>query len=124
MSASNYLEAAWLNTLRNTAFSVTTCYVKLHLTDPGEDCTSGPALEDTRVACTFGAPSGGSMSNSAAVSWTNVSDTETYAYFSLWDTVGPSGGNALGSAALSTGRSVTTGDDAEFAIGALTWAVT
>lgn len=122
MSASNYLEAAWLNTLRNTSFSVTTCYVKLHLTDPGEDCTAGPAAETTRVACTFGAPSGGSMSNSAAVSWTNVSNTETYAWFSLWDA--STAGNALGSAVLTTSRSVTAGDDAEFAIGALTWAVT
>lgn len=121
MTASNYLENAWLNTLRGTAFSVTTCYVKLHLGDPGEDCTLNPAAETTRESVPFSAASGGTMASSADVTWTSVSTTETYSHFSVWDAV--TAGNPLGYAALTSSKSITAGDDATFPSTLLTWSV-
>lgn len=121
MTASNYLENKWLDTIRNVSFTVVATYVKLHIGDPGEDCTGNPATEVTREAVTFAAASGGSMSSNAAVTWTNVSTTETYSHFSIWDA--SSGGNPLGYSALTSSKSVTAGDDASFASGQLTWSV-
>jgi hypothetical protein len=108
MSISNYGELAFLNTLRNTSFAVTAPYVKLHLGDPGEDGTANPAAETTRKAITFSAASAGSMASSATVTWTNVSNTETYSYWSLWDA--STAGNCLWSGAFSSSAAVTAGD--------------
>lgn len=110
MSISNYGELAFLNSLRGTAFSVANVYVKLHLGDAGEDGTTNPAANTTRQLVTFSAASGGSMASSATVTWTNVSTTETYSHWSLWDSVGPTGGNCLWKGALSSSASVTAGD--------------
>ncbi len=121
MTASNYLENAWLNTLRGTSFSVANTYVKLHIGDPGEDCTGNPAGETTREEVTFAAASGGSMSSNNVVTWTNVSTTETYSHFSVWDA--STAGNPLGYAALTASKSITAGDDATFPSGQLTWSV-
>ncbi len=108
MTISNYGELAFLNTLRNTSFAVTAPYIKLHLGDPGEDGTSNPAVEATRKAVTFSAASAGSMASSATVTWTNVSTTETYTHWSLWDAV--TTGNCLWSGAFSSSAAVTAGD--------------
>ena len=48
MSIANYAELKLLDTLGNTSFAVASAYVKLHLGDPGEDCTGSPATEATR----------------------------------------------------------------------------
>lgn len=108
MSISNYAENKLLDTLRNTSFAVTTPYVKLHLGDPGEDGTANAATETTRKSISFSAASGGSMASSATVEWTNVSTTETYTHWSLWDA--STGGNCLWSGALSSSAAVTAGD--------------
>ena len=108
MSISNYGELAFLNTLRNTSFAVANPYVKLHLGDPGEDGTANPAAETTRKAITFSAASAGSMASSATVTWTNVSNTETYTHWSLWDA--STSGNAIWSGAFSSSAAVTAGD--------------
>lgn len=108
MSISNYLENALLDTLRGTAFSAANVYLKLHTGDPGEDGTGNAATETTRQAVTFAAASGGSMTSSAAVSWTNVGATETYTHWSAWDA--STAGNCLWSGALSASASVTAGD--------------
>jgi hypothetical protein len=108
MSISNYAELALLNTLRNTSFAVTAVYLKLHTGDPGEAGTSNAAAETTRKAVTFAAASSGSMTSSATVEWTNVSTTETYSHWSLWDDV--SAGNCLWSGGLATTAAVTAGD--------------
>jgi len=108
MSISNYGELAFLNTIRATSFSVATPYVKLHLSDPGEDGTSGAAAETTRKAITFSAAASGSMVSSATVTWTNVSNTETYSHWSMWDAV--TAGNCLWSGAFSSSAAVTAGD--------------
>jgi hypothetical protein len=108
MSISNYAELALLNTLRNTSFAVTAVYLKLHTGDPGEAGTSNAATETTRKAVTFAAASSGSMTSSATVEWTNVSTTETYSHWSLWDA--STSGNCLWSGALASSAAVTAGD--------------
>ena len=108
MSISNYAELAFLNSLRGTAFSVTTCYLKLHTADPGEDGTTAAATNTTRQSVSFSAASAGSMASSATVTWTNVSTTETYTHWSMWDA--STSGNCLWTGALSTSAAVTAGD--------------
>lgn len=110
MSITNYAELALLNTLRNVSFTVTGTWLKLHIGDPGEDASANAAANTSRQSVAFSAAASGSMASSATVSWTNVSATETYTHWSLWDTVGPTGGNPLWKGALSTSASVTAGD--------------
>jgi len=80
----------------------------LHTGDPGEDGTANAASESTRKAVSFAAASGGSMSSSGTVEWTNVAATETYTHWSLWDAL--SAGNALWSGALASSAAVVAGD--------------
>lgn len=110
MSITNYAELALLNTLRNVSFTVTGTWLKLHIGDPGEDATLNAAANTSRQSVTFSAAASGSMASSATVSWTNVSNTETYSHWSLWDSAGPTGGNPLWKGSLSTSASVTAGD--------------
>jgi hypothetical protein len=105
---SNYAENKLLDTLRAQSFSVSNVYVKLHTGDPGEAGTSNAATETTREEVTFNAASSGSMASSATVEWTNVSTTETYTHFSLWDN--STAGNCLWKGALSSSAAVTAGD--------------
>lgn len=92
-------------------------YVKLHLGDPGASGASNAAANTTRQSVTFSAASAGAITNSAAVTWTSVPNTETYSHISFWDAV--SGGTFIGSDALDVARSVTAGDTFEIAIGDL-----
>lgn len=108
MSISNYAELAYLNTLRGTSFSVATCYIKLHIGDAGEDGTTNAAANTSRQTVAFSAAASGSMTSSATVTWTNVSNTETYSHWSLWDNA--TAGNCLWTGALSSSASVTAGD--------------
>jgi len=116
MTISNYAELAFLNTLRATSFSVTTCYLKLHTADPGEDGTTSAATNTTRQTVAFSAAATGAMASSATVSWTSVSTTETYSHWSMWDA--STAGNCLWTGALSSSAAVTAGDT--FQITALT----
>lgn len=125
MSMSNYLEDAIANALRGggagTSFTAPAAvYAKLHTGDPGEDGTANAATETTRKAVTFDAASGGVISLSNSPSWTNVAATETYSHVSLWDA--SSGGNCLGSGALSSSVAMTAGDT--FNLTALTYTFT
>ena len=108
MSISNYAENKLLDTLGGTAFSVSTVYLQLHTGDPGEDGTANAAGETTRQSVSFSAASGGSMSSSGTVSWTNLSTAETLTHWSAWDAA--SGGNALWTGALSGSATVASGD--------------
>lgn len=108
MTISNYGELAFLNTLRNTSFAVAATYLKLHTGDPGEDGTANAAANTTRQSVSFSAASGGSMVSSGTVSWTNVPNTETYSYWSMWDNA--TTGNCLWTGALSSAAAVTAGD--------------
>lgn len=108
MSISNYAENKLLDTLRNVSFAVTGTWLKLHTGDPGEDATANAATNATRQSVSFSAASGGSMASSGTVTWTNVSTTETYSHWSLWDA--STAGNPLWKGALASSAAVTAGD--------------
>jgi hypothetical protein len=110
MSISNYAELKILDhTTGRSAWTMpTTVYVKLHTADAGEVGTGAPATNATRTAVSWNAASSGSIASSAAVTWTNVSTTETYTHWSLWDS--STAGNCLWTGALSSSASVVAGD--------------
>ena len=113
MSISNYAELKILDhaTGRAAWTAPTTVYVKLHLGDPGEDGTSNPAGETTRKSVAWNAAASGSIASSATLTWTNVSTTETYSHWSLWDNL--TAGNCIWTGALSSSAAVTAGDTFE-----------
>jgi len=110
---SNYLENALINaTLRNTTYtSPATVYVALFTSDP-TDAGSGTEVSGgsyARTAVTFGAPSNGVTTNSAAVEFPQCT--------SSWGTVGWIGimdastsGNLLYHTALDASKTIDTGD--------------
>jgi hypothetical protein len=111
---------AWLNALaRGTAYDNDGgVWVKLHTGDPGSAGTSNAAANTTRKQVTFGsAAASGAISNTAAVEWTNVPNTETYTHISLWDA--ETAGNHLGNDDLSSSAPVTAGDTFRIPIGDL-----
>jgi hypothetical protein len=97
-------------------------FVKLHTGDPGSAGTSNAATETDRVEATFSAASGGAITNSAEVAWTNVAASETYSHVSFWSA--STSGTFLGSDALETSRAVTAGDNFTIAAGDLDLALT
>ena len=118
MSISNYAELKILDHATGTASwtAPSGVYLKLHTGDPGEAGTSNAATEATRQQASFSAASSGSIALSATVTWTNVSTTETYSHWSMWDA--STSGNCIWYGALSSSSSVTAGDT--FQITALT----
>ncbi len=118
------LAHAWLNTLRNTSFSVTTLFIQLHTGDPGASGTANVSQHTTRASLTLAAPSGGSSSASGTPSWTisglTAPTTESITHISLWSA--SSAGTFYYSAALSASKSVTNGDTLNLT--ALTFALT
>lgn len=110
MSISNYAELKILDhTTGRAAWTIpTNVYVKLHTGDPGEAATSNNATEATRKVAAWSAAASGAIATSATLEWTNVSTTETYSHWSLWDA--STAGNALWTGALSTSAAVTAGD--------------
>ena len=126
MSISNYLEEAWLKTIRGggngTSYTAPAAvYVKLHIGVAGEDGTANAAGETTRQAAVFAAPSNpaGTMTTSADITWTSVSTAETISHFSLWDN--STAGNCLGDGALGASKTVAVGDNLTITAGNLTW---
>lgn len=119
---SNYLENALINaTLRNTGYtSPATVYVGLYTTDP-TDANTGTEVSGgsyARTAVTFGAPSDGVTTNSAAVEFPQATGT--------WGTVGwigildaSSGGNLLYHTALDASKTIASGDIFKIATGSL-----
>lgn len=118
MSISNYAELKILeHTTGKTAWTMpTTVYVKLHTADAGEDGTTAAATNATRQAASWATAATGSIATNATITWTNVSTTETYSHWSLWDA--STAGNCLWTGALSSSAAVTAGDT--FEITALT----
>lgn len=117
MSISNYAEAKILDCLfNNTAFgAVANVYVKLHIGDPGEDCTANAAAHTTRVEATWAAASGGTITTDAAVTFSSMAANETISHISLWDHL--TAGNPLWNGALTASKAVTTGDTLQFPTG-------
>lgn len=119
---SNYLENALINaTLRNTAYtSPTTVYVGLHTADP-TDAGSGTEVSGgsyARTSVTFGAPSNGTSTNSAAVEFPQATGSwGTVSHIGIWDA--SSTGNLLYHTALDTSKTIETGDIFKIASGSL-----
>lgn len=121
MSKSDYLENAILNhTLRNTPYTPpATIYVGLFISAPTD---SAPGTEVTgngyaRQAVTFGAPSGGSCSNSNLITFPTGSPGGfgTVVALGLFDAA--SGGNYLRHASVVAPKTFAAGDAPKFEIG-------
>ena len=110
MSISNYAELKILeHTTGKTSWTMpATVYLKLHTGDPGEAATSNAATEATRKSTSWATAASGAIATDATVEWTNVSTTETYSHWSMWDA--STAGNALWTGALSASAAVTAGD--------------
>jgi hypothetical protein len=103
---------------RNVSYSVAAFYVKLHTGDPGSAGANNAAGNTTRQQATFSAASGGSITNSADIVWTNVSTSETYSHVSFW--TASSGGTYLGNDDLASSQAVVAGNNFRIAAGSLT----
>lgn len=115
MSISNYAEDKILDAVfNNISFAVTTPYVSLHESDPGE--TGASELSVTRQSASFGSASGGALSNDALIEFTSMPAC-TVNYVSIWDA--SSSGNCLWTGAVSPAKTVNSGDTFQFAIGDL-----
>ena len=105
---SAYLLDKWLAAMgNNTSFAVAQVWVKLHVGDPGASGTANAATETTRKSVSFGAASGGAISNDAAITWTDIAGSGDATHFSLWDAA--SAGNYLGSGTI-TANAYSAGD--------------
>ena len=124
MSAmSNYLENTLVNaTLRNTAYtSPTTVYVGLFTTDP-TDAGSGTEVSGgsyVRQSATFAAPSNGASSTSADVTFPQATaNWGTVTHFGIFDA--STAGNLMYHGALTTSKTIETGDVFKISSGNLT----
>ena len=119
---SNFLENALINaTLRNTSYtSPATVYVALYTTDP-TDADTGTEVSGNgyaRQSVTFGAPSNGASTNSAAVEFPQATGSwGTVAYLGLRDA--SSGGNLLYHTVLDASKTINTGDVFRISVGNL-----
>ena len=119
---SNYLENALINvTLRATSYTApTTVYLALYTTDP-TDADTGTECSGTsyaRQAITFGAPSNGVSTNSAAVEFDQATGSwGTITHMGLYDA--STSGNLLFHGALTASKVIDAGDVFKFASTAL-----
>ena len=119
---SNYLENALINvTLRNTAYTTpTTVYLALYTTDPtdadtGTEVTGGSYA---RQAVTFGAPSNGASTNSAAIEYPQCTASwGTVTHVGIRDA--STAGNLLYHTPLDASKTIDSGDIFKIAIGSL-----
>lgn len=119
---SNYLENALVNAvLRNTAYtSPTTVYLALYTSDP-TDADSGTEVSGNayaRQSITFGAPSNGVSTNSAAIEFPQATGSwGTVAYVGIRDA--STAGNLLFHTPLDASKTIATGDVFRVAAGSL-----
>lgn len=99
-----------------TAYSIATPYIQLHTADPGASGTTAVATETTRKLVSFGAASGGAISNDAAITWTAVAGSEDFTHWTLW--TASTAGTFIGSGTV-TANAVTAGDTFTIPIGDL-----
>lgn len=91
-------------------------FIKLHVGDPGAAGTANAATETTRKQVTWGSASGGSVSNSAQVQWTNIAGSQDATHFSLWTLVSS---GTFGVSGTLTANGYTAGDTYTIAVGDL-----
>jgi hypothetical protein len=119
---SNYLENALINaTLRNTGYtSPTTTFVALYTSDP-TDANTGTQVSGgsyARQSATFGAPSNGTSTNSAAIEFPQATASwGTVTHIGILDAL--TSGNLLYHTALDTSKTIDTGDIFKITIGSL-----
>jgi hypothetical protein len=119
---STYLEDALINaTLRNTSYtSPATVYLALYTSDP-TDADTGTEVSGgsyARQAITFGAPSNGVSTNSAAIEFPQATGTwGTITYVGIRDAL--TTGNLLYHTALDASKTIASGDIFKIAIGSL-----
>jgi hypothetical protein len=119
---SNYLENALINAvLRNTSYtSPTTVYLALYTSDP-TDADAGTEVSGNayaRQSITFGAPSNGVSTNSAAIEFPQATGSwGTVAYVGIRDA--STAGNLLFHTALDASKTIATGDVFRVAAGSL-----
>lgn len=104
------------------AIRTDTPFIQLHIGEPGAAGVTNKATEVTRKAVTFGAASGGIMTNSAQVQWTNIAGSQDATHFSVWRGAG-AGTDGTGTFAFSgtiTANPYTAGDTYTAAISAIT----
>jgi hypothetical protein len=131
VSSSDYLEAAWLNTLRGGGNGVTftapaAIYAQLHIGDPTDVGTSNPATSTVRQAITFAAAvsGAGTMTSNTDAIWNpwGGTTTEQLTFFSLWDAL--TSGNNLGSGPLTATLQVNPNDYVNLRTGTVIWTLT
>ena len=122
---SNYLENELLDHLRNSAYTPpTNLYLALYTSNPDED-DSGTELTlnsngYTRQEVTFGAATGGTMTNSNAPSFTaSGGNWGTITYAGVKDGTGAAA-NLLWYSALASSRTVNDTDTLTFSAGQIT----
>jgi hypothetical protein len=119
---SNFLENALVNaTLRNTAYtSPSAVYLALYTADP-TDADSGTEVSGTsyaRQAITFGAPSNGVTTNSAAIEFPQAGGSwGTVTHVGIRDA--STAGNLLYHTPLDASKTIATGDVFRVASGSL-----
>jgi hypothetical protein len=119
---SNYLENALINaTLRNTSYtSPTTVYLALYTSEP-TDADTGTEVSGgsyARQSITFGSPSNGVSTNTAAIEFPQATGSwGTVAYIGIRDA--STAGNLLYHTALDASKTIATGDVFRVAIGSL-----
>ena len=120
---SNYLENALINvTLRATSYTApTTVYLALYSNDP-TDADTGTEISGTnyaRQSITFGAPSNGASTNSAAIEFPQAGGAwGTITHIGILDA--STSGNLLYHTPLTTSKAIDTGDLFKIASGSLT----
>lgn len=116
--ASGYADSLNNWVFRNTAGTPPAAtHMQLHNANPGAAGTTGAANSSTRQALTCSASSSGTITNSVALTWTNVSDSTTYNHFTVW--TASSSGTFVCSGAL-TANATTAGDTFTIAISGFT----
>jgi hypothetical protein len=119
---SNYLENALINgTLRGSSYTApTTTYLALYTSDP-TDADTGTECSGTsyaRQSVTFGAPSNGASTNSAAIEFPQAGGSwGTIAYVGIRDAL--TVGNLLYHTPLDASKTIATGDVFRIAAGSL-----
>jgi len=119
---SNYLENALINvTLRATAYTApTTVYLALYTTDP-TDADTGTECSGTsyaRQSITFGAPSNGVSTNTAAIEFPQAGGAwGTITHIGIRDAL--TVGNLLYHTPLDASKTIATGDVFRVAVGSL-----
>jgi hypothetical protein len=96
-------------------------WVQLHTAAPGAAGTTSVATETTRKQVTWAAASGGAVSNSGAISWTNIAGSQDATHFTAWTA---SSAGTFGFSGTITANAYTAGDTYTVGIGDLDVTVT